>query len=109
MIFTNSLNSCDLTALRPRAHLKHPPSLCPSANREGIGLGVVACWDHIWKSCVAMEVAVGLRASVQSFSLSQPRRQYLTPCRPRFDWASSIDGSRVVSLHLSKCFWEEEL
>lgn len=109
VIFTNSLNSCDLAALRPPVHLKHPPSLCPSANCERIGFGVVACWDHIWKSCVAMEIAVGLRASVQSFALSQPRRQYLTPRCPRFDWGSSIDGSRVVSLYLSKCFWEEEL
>lgn len=82
MIFTNSLNSCDLTALGPRAHLKHPPESLPPANREGIGLGWLHAGSYL-KSCVAMEVAVGLRASVQSFSLSQPRRQYLTPCRPR--------------------------
>lgn len=100
----------DLTALRPQAHLKHPLDLCPSANREGIGLGVVACWDHIWKSCVAMEVAVGLR-HLSSVIFSEPAEETVSdfPCRPRFDWASSIDGSRVVSLYLSKCFWEEEL
>lgn len=99
----------NLAALRPQVDLKHPPSPCPSANCEGIGLGVVACWDHIWKSCMAMEIAVELRASVQSFSLSQPRRRCLTPRHPRFDWGSSIDGSRVVPVYLSKCFWEEEL
>lgn len=93
--------------------LDHEPTwsilqLLPSANRE----------DQVRGGCMLgsyLEILCGHGScrgteGICSVIFSEPGwgDSIWLPCRPRFDWASSIDG-RVVSLYLSKCFWEEEL
>lgn len=92
---------------------------CPEASSKSLPLSQL--WgDRVRGGCMLgsyLEIPCGRgncrgTEGICSVIFSEPAEVtviWLPQPWPRFDWGSCIDGSRVVSLYLSKCFWEEEL